>query len=85
MIYPNNFESKIGFDEIRGLLKQRCLSNLGKEMVDKIAYSNDRDIINEWLLQVREFRQIQSLLFPSVQCGRRSMMRGLGRGGHQLR
>ena len=60
MIYPNNFESKIGFDEIRGLLKQRCLSNLGKEMVDKIAYSNDRDIINEWLLQVREFRQIQS-------------------------
>lgn len=60
MIYPNNFESKIGFDEIRGLLKLRCLSNLGKEMVDKIAYSNDRDIINEWLLQVREFRQIQS-------------------------
>ena len=60
MIYPNNFESKIGFDEIRGLLKQRCLSNLGKEMVDKIAYSNDRDTINEWLLQVREFRQIQS-------------------------
>ena len=60
MIYPNNFESKIGFDEIRGLLKQRCLSNLGKEMVDKIAFSNDRDIINEWLLQVREFRQIQS-------------------------
>ena len=34
MIYPDNFESKIGFDEIRTLLRERCLSTLGKEMVD---------------------------------------------------
>ncbi len=60
MIYPNNFESKIGFDDIRGLLKQRCLSTLGKEMVDKIAFSNDVATINEWLQQVKEFRQIQA-------------------------
>ena len=60
MIYPNNFESKIGFDDIRGLLKLRCLSTLGKEMVDKIAFSNDVATINEWLQQVKEFRQIQA-------------------------
>ena len=59
MIYPNNFEQKIGFDEIRGLLKGRCLSTLGKEKVDEIAFSTDVDIVNEWLEQVREFRRLQ--------------------------
>ncbi len=59
MIYPNNFEQKIGFDEIRGLLKGRCLSTLGKEKVDEIAFSTDVDTVNEWLEQVREFRRLQ--------------------------
>lgn len=59
MIYPKTFESKIGFDEIRTLLKERCLSTLGKEMVDTIQPSGESDVINEWLTQVREFRRLQ--------------------------
>ncbi len=59
MIYPENFENKIGFNEIRTLIKQRCLSTLGKEEVDYIAFSTDADCINEWLEQVREFRRLQ--------------------------
>lgn len=59
MIYPENFENKIGFNEIRTLIKQRCLSTLGKEEVDNIAFSTDADCINEWLEQVREFRRLQ--------------------------
>ena len=59
MIYPNNFEQKIGFDEIRELLKARCLSTLGKEKVDKIAFSTDASVVNEWLNQIREFRRLQ--------------------------
>ena len=59
MIYPNNYEQKIGFSEIRTLLKQRCLSSLGKEKVDNIAFSTDADAIKEWLEQVREFRELQ--------------------------
>ena len=59
MIYPNNYEQKIGFSEIRTLLKQRCLSSLGKEKVDNIAFSTDADTIKEWLEQVREFRELQ--------------------------
>ena len=59
MIYPNNFEQKIGFDEIRELLKARCLSTLGKEKVDEMAFSNDVSVVNEWLSQVREFRRLQ--------------------------
>ena len=59
MIYPNNFEHKLGFDEIRRLLKERCLSTLGKEKVDEIAFSTDCREINEWLNQVREFRRLK--------------------------
>ena len=59
MIYPNNFEQKIGFSEIRALLKERCLSTLGKEKVDEIAFSTDAATVNEWLEQTREFRRIQ--------------------------
>ena len=56
MIYPSNFESKIGFDDIRQLLKQRCLSTLGKEAVDGVSFSGDSVQVNLWLRQVREFR-----------------------------
>ena len=40
-------------------MKERCLSTLGKEKVDEIAFSTDADVINEWLAQVREFRRLQ--------------------------
>ena len=60
MIYPNNFERKLGFDEIRRLLRERCLSTLGKEKVDEIAFSTDAVQVNEWLTQVREFRRLQA-------------------------
>ena len=59
MIYPSNFEHKLGFDEIRRLLKERCLSTLGKEKVDEMAFSTDCDAINEWQTQVREFRRLK--------------------------
>ena len=59
MIYPNNFEQKIGFNEIRSLLRERCLSTLGKEKVDEIAFSADAGTVNEWLAQIREFRRLQ--------------------------
>ena len=58
MIYPNNFERKIGFDEIRTLLKGHCLSTLGKEKVDEICFSTDHSTVYEQLEQVREFRRI---------------------------
>ena len=59
MIYPNNFEIKIGFDDIRHILKGFCLSPLGKSLVDEMAFSADAAQINEWLQQVGEFRKIQ--------------------------
>ena len=59
MIYPNNYEKKIGFDEIRSLLKERCLSTLGCEKVEQMAFSTDVEVVKEWLEQQREFRSLQ--------------------------
>ena len=59
MIYPDNFERTVGFDEIRSLLKGHCLSTLGKEKVDEIAFSDDYELLSEQLMQVREFRRLQ--------------------------
>lgn len=58
MIYPVNFESKIGFSEIRAILRDNCMSALGTEMVDKLEFSDDAVIINDMLNQVREFRHL---------------------------
>ena len=59
MIYPNTFEKKIGFSEIRNLLKEHCISLLGKEQVDGMTFSYDAEVIGQRLQQVREFRRMQ--------------------------
>ena len=58
MIYPHNFEQKIGFDQIRQLLKGKCLSTLGEERVDEMTFSDNYDEINRRLEQVVEFVRI---------------------------
>ncbi|MCX6240410.1 MAG: Smr/MutS family protein [Bacteroidetes bacterium] len=45
MLYPTSFENKLGFDQIRELLKSKCLSTIGKDLVSSIAFSADRDDI----------------------------------------
>ena len=58
MTYPDNFEKKIGFDEIRELLRERCLSTLGKDHVEAITPSASGEEIRRWLREVTEFRHI---------------------------
>lgn len=60
MIYPDNFEHKIGFTEVRSLLLERCLSALGKEKVGNMKFSADADGICEQLLHITEFRRMKS-------------------------
>ncbi len=55
MIYPQNFEQKIGFDQIRTLVKGKCLSPLGEERVDDMLFSNVFGEIEERLDLVAEF------------------------------
>ncbi|MEG1007129.1 MAG: Smr/MutS family protein [Bacteroides sp.] len=58
MIYPQNFEQKIGFDQIRQLLKLKCLSTLGEERVTEMSFSDDYEEVDEILNQVTEFVRI---------------------------
>lgn len=58
MVYPENFESKIGFDKIRQILSNKCLSTLGKERVEDAAFSSDFTYIIEQLSQTEEFIRI---------------------------
>lgn len=58
MIYPKNFEKKIGYDEVRTWLKGYCLSTLGKSMVEAIAFSSDFQQIANWMEENREMRRI---------------------------
>ena len=58
MIYPANFEQKIGFDKIRQLISEKCLSPLGKERVENIRFSAKKAVVSEQLEQTDEFVRI---------------------------
>ncbi|MEI7423943.1 MAG: Smr/MutS family protein [Prolixibacteraceae bacterium] len=66
-IYPENFESKSGFDKIRELLNSRCLSELGKENVAACMFSADFRLIEKQLDETVEFQKIirDELNFPT--------------------
>ena len=55
MTYPNNFEQKIGFHSIRQMLSDHCISQMGQENADKMAFSADKARILESLEQTEEF------------------------------
>lgn len=56
MIYPNNFEEKIGFTALRDKLKSKCLSQLGRENVEQMTFSTDAAWINEEMARMKEMR-----------------------------
>lgn len=58
MIYPDNFEIKIGFDRIRQMVASMCLSPLGEERVAAMGFSSSFDSVNELLMQTEEFVRI---------------------------
>ena len=55
MIYPTNFEQKIGFAGIRQMLSDHCISPMGLERVEAMAFSADKASIVESLEQTDEF------------------------------
>ncbi len=58
MIYPGQFETKIGFDRIRELVKSHCLFDPGKERVDRMAFMTDFELLEKELALTDEFRRI---------------------------
>ncbi|MBU0696153.1 MAG: endonuclease MutS2 [Bacteroidetes bacterium] len=58
MLYPNNSYQKLGFDDIKDLIKSFCISEMGQGMVDKIQFMSSYDQINKFLRQTSEFKNI---------------------------
>ncbi|MEJ2259576.1 MAG: hypothetical protein P8X78_03545, partial [Nitrosopumilaceae archaeon] len=58
MIFPENFEEKIGFDKIRGHLKNHCLSTLGKDKVNALIFLTSFNGIKTELGLAQEFKEI---------------------------
>lgn len=58
MIYPQNAIEKLGFSEIRELIKEKCLSESGRQMVDKIQPQIKPDQIDRFLRQTNEFKEL---------------------------
>jgi len=61
MIYPGNFEQKVGFNQVRDLISDLCISPMGQSFVEKIRYSAKTGIIERLLSQTNEFMQIVSM------------------------
>ncbi|HRG11342.1 MAG TPA: endonuclease MutS2, partial [Cyclobacteriaceae bacterium] len=58
MIFPEEFERKLGFDNIRERLRNYCLGPLGARLVDDMAFSSDFNHVRSSLEQNSEFKQI---------------------------
>ena len=58
MVFTTNVETKIGFDKIRQLLVNNCLSPLGTKKVDAISVSTNYEWILEQLNLTNEFVKI---------------------------
>lgn len=59
MIYPSDFESKIGFDRIRHKLREMCSTRLAREEVDHMQFSSEYSYIRHRLSLVTEMLTIR--------------------------
>lgn len=57
-IYPDNFETKIGFDRIREMLSTSCISKMGKEWVESMHFQTSHEALINQLGEVEEFCRI---------------------------
>jgi len=58
MLYPQNSVDKLGFTEVKELIKIHCLSEMGRQMVDRIQVMDNYEQIRKFLYQANEFKNI---------------------------
>lgn len=58
MIYPSDFESKIGFDHLRACISDKCQSSMGREETANMSFSTDFSFIKTSLGCVAEMMNI---------------------------
>lgn len=58
MLYPDNCQERLGFNEVRQMVHQHCLSTMGQALVAKMQMMTKYDQINKFLRQTSEFKSI---------------------------
>ena len=58
MLYPESLLQKLGFEEIKTKLKQECYSSMASDMVDKMQFISNFDLLQKILVQANEFKQL---------------------------
>jgi len=69
MLYPSDFEIKIDFSHIRILLKDKCISSLGKEKVDLISFSSDYQSVIKQINQTYEMLRLINEAIDQIPVG----------------
>jgi len=64
MIYPKDFETKIGFDSIRKIIVQSCHCRLAAEEADRMSFSTDFHAVMHSLRSVMEMVKIRARALP---------------------
>lgn len=54
MIYPSDFESKIGFSALRAILIGKCNCEAGRELAREMKFSGNVEEVRRWLHQTSE-------------------------------
>lgn len=58
MLYPENCQERLGFNEVRQMVHRHCLSTMGQALVNKMQVMTKFDQINKFLRQTHEFKSI---------------------------
>ncbi|MBN2813119.1 MAG: Smr/MutS family protein [Bacteroidales bacterium] len=58
MIYPQTFEQKTGFSQVKDLIREHCLFTPGRQKVDEIRFMSHFNTLQEVLEQTAEFKEI---------------------------
>lgn len=58
MVHPGDFEKKIGFDRIREMVRNNCLSPLGQNILDESCFMTDFEAVVNEVNKVKEFQQL---------------------------
>jgi DNA mismatch repair protein MutS2 len=58
MIFPDDFENRLGFDQVRNRVRQYCLGDPGKKLTDNIRFESASDVISVLLLRTDETKRL---------------------------
>lgn len=64
MLYPNTIEQKLGFDRIKALLNELCISALGRSFVAKMRFTDKFDLVQKMVNQTAEMKNILAFDSP---------------------